>query len=135
MGRSRKYRRRFDCGCRGFGQYCHRCAEGETERRRKVEGRREIRKPRAQGRVMDGVNLAKLPKKVVEKAKQILGWLRQGVHPGAIGGKQFQFDRDQLRIPVGYRYRLLCWRGEEGVKPLKVMSHEAYNSVMRNTRR
>ena len=135
MGRSRKHRQRFDCGHRGFGRYCHRCADAEMGRRRKAEGRRESQERRAQGRVMDGVNLAKLPKKVVQKAKEILGWLRQGVHPGAIGARQFKFDRDWLRIPVGYRYRLLCWRGKEGIKPLKVMSHEAYNPVMRNTHR
>jgi hypothetical protein len=140
--RSRKWRKRFACGHRGFGRYCHRCAEVDRVRRQKTAVQRKqqrlalsVTPKEPQERVMDGVNLAKLPKRVMQKAKQILGWLRQGIHPGAIGGKQFGFDRDVLRIPVGYRYRLLCRRGQDGFKPLKIMSHEAYNSVMRNTRR
>ena len=114
MSRSRKHRKRFACGHRGFGQYCHCCADREAARRKKAELRRE-------------------PKMVMQKAKQILGWLRDGVHPGALGGKQFGFDRDLLRIPVGYRYRLLCRREGQGFEPLEVLSHEAYNPVMRNS--
>ena len=134
MSRSRKHRKRFACGHRGFGQYCHCCADREAARRKKAELRRERKEQRRQEEtIVAGVDLRKLPKMVMQKAKQILGWLRDGVHPGALGGKQFGFDRDLLRIPVGYRYRLLCRREGQGFEPLEVLSHEAYNPVMRNS--
>jgi hypothetical protein len=133
MSRSRKHRKRFACGHRGFGRYCHCCADAAAKRQQQAELRRERKEERRREWTIEGVNLAKLPKVVMQKAQQILAGLRQGKHPGALGGKQFNFDRDLLRIPVGYRYRLLCRRVEGGFQLLEVLSHEAYNPVMRNS--
>ena len=46
-------------------------------------------------------------------------------------GRRFNFDRTLLRIPVSYRYRLLCrWQSGQ-IIPLQVLSHESYNAVAR----
>jgi hypothetical protein len=47
-------------------------------------------------------------------------------------GKRLSFDRTLLRIPVTYRYRLLCRWYSNQVIPLQVLSHEAYNAIARN---
>lgn len=133
MSRSRKHRKRFACGHRGFGQYCHRCADADAQRQRKAALRRVRKEQRKRERSIEGLDLSRLPRMVIQKARQILARLSEGKHPGALGGKQFGFDRDLLRIPVGYRYRLLCRRGADGFQPLEVLSHEAYNPVMRNS--
>ena len=71
---------------------------------------------------------------MIRKARQILEKLTAGFHPGAIGGKRFEFDRDLIRIPIGLRYRLLCRQSDRGIQPLEVMSHEDYNAVAKNKR-
>jgi hypothetical protein len=139
MSRSRKWRKQFGCGHRGYGRFCHCCADREARQRTIARDRKLAQVNREMAwvaeRVVDGVDLRDLPRQVARKAKQVLEEFRQGWHPGAIGGKQFGFDRDVIRVPVGYRYRLLCERVAGVIKPVKVLSHEAYNSVMRNTRR
>ena len=139
MSRSRKWRKRFGCGHRGYGQFCHCCADRDTQQKKVAQGRKMAQVDREMAwvveRVVDGVDLRDLPRQVAQKAKQVLEEFRQGWHPGAMGGKQFGFDRDMIRVPVGYRYRLLCERVAGVIKPIKVLSHEAYNSLMRNTRR
>ncbi|MDX2240082.1 MAG: hypothetical protein NW224_05295 [Leptolyngbyaceae cyanobacterium bins.302] len=56
----------------------------------------------------DPIDLTHLPKPIVIKTRQILAALEQGVSPAQLQGKRFSFDRTLLRIPVTYRYRLLC---------------------------
>jgi len=58
---------------------------------------------------------------IVIKTRQILNALAQGVAPGELKGRRFNFDRTLLRIPVSYRYRLLCrWQAEQ-IVPLQVI--------------
>lgn len=80
----------------------------------------------------DPIDLAHLPKPVVLKTREILAALEQGVPPSQLQGKRFSFDRTLLRIPVGYRYRLLCRWYCDRIVPLQVLTHEAYNAVARN---
>ncbi|HIK31156.1 MAG TPA: hypothetical protein IGS17_18755 [Oscillatoriales cyanobacterium M59_W2019_021] len=133
--RSRRWRKRFDCGHRGFGKYCHCCAVREMRRQAKAVQRKASREERSQQKRFNGFDLSMLPKAMIKKAKSILGKLTQGVHPGALGGKQFQFDRNLMRIPIGYRHRLLCRRKDDGIEPVELMTHEDYNSISHNTRR
>lgn len=129
--RSRRWRKWFSCGHRGFGRYCHCCAYREAQQQAKVAVRREAKLERKQARMLGNWDLAKFPKAVFGKVQNVLEKLIQGVHPGALGGKQFSFDRNILRIPIGYRHRLLCRREEDGIKPLELLSHEDYNTRIR----
>lgn len=150
--RSRLWRKRFGCGHRGFGRYCHRCRDAKLERKRKRRAVREAKRRRIAERAeerrleerwrerqdwldlyrSDAVDLRRLPEPVVVKVRGILVELAKGKALGALLAKRMKFDRTLVRVPVGYRYRLLC-RIEKGVvKPLRVMSHEAYNRVARN---
>jgi hypothetical protein len=80
----------------------------------------------------DPIDLTHLPKPIVLKTRKILAALEQGMAPSQLQGKRLSFDRTLLRIPVTYRYRLLCRWYSNQVIPLQVLSHEAYNAIARN---
>lgn len=80
----------------------------------------------------DRIDLSRLPRRIVIKARQIILALQEGASLHQLRGKRFPFDRTLIRIPVTYRYRLLCRDGEFGIVPLRVMSHEDYNAVARH---
>ncbi|MBD1847425.1 hypothetical protein H6F89_29300 [Cyanobacteria bacterium FACHB-63] len=80
----------------------------------------------------DSIDLKHLPKPIVVKTRRILDLLNRGVAPGELKGRRFNFDRTLLRIPVSYRYRLLCRWQADRIVPLQVMTHEAYNAISRN---
>lgn len=82
----------------------------------------------------DCVDITRLPPKVVAKARQVIEALHSGASLHQLRGKRFVFDRTLIGIPVTYRYRLLCRHLKAGIVPLKVMSHETYNAVVRNRR-
>ncbi|MGB3492298.1 MAG: hypothetical protein WBA57_06195 [Elainellaceae cyanobacterium] len=150
--KSHRWRKRFPCGHRGYGRWCHRCT---VSRRRSLPQlqRRHRSRPRIAARfralaqrqaenqqwqqqfLKDPIPLAHLPKPVAIKTRLILAALEQGTSPTELRGKRFQFDRTLLRIPVGYRYRLLCRWQKDSITPLGVMSHEAYNAIARNKKR
>jgi hypothetical protein len=71
----------------------------------------------------------------VLKARQVLAELQQKLNFVWMEGKSFELDRSLLRFPATYRYQLLCWRDEDGISALVVLSHEAYNAVAENRRR
>ena len=141
--RSRKRRKHFPCGHQGFGQYCHRCCPSRVQipvianavydstRSPKHEAKRQWQ----QSFTNDPIELRHLPKPIVIKTRQILKALNQGAAPGTLKGKHFNFDRTLLRIPVSYRYRLLCRWQAGRIVPLRVLSHEAYNPIAHNTKR
>ncbi len=93
---------------------------------------REAKQQWQQRFAADPIDLTHLPKPIVLKTRQILAALEQGVSPAQLQGRRFSFDRTLLRIPVGYRYRLLCRWYCDRIVPLQVLSHEAYNAVARN---
>jgi hypothetical protein len=133
--RSRRHRKRFECGHRGFGQFCHCCADRRKKREEIVLLRRQKRVRIQQAKADDAIDLRHLPRAIMEKARRVLGMLEEGSSWVGLGGKLFHFDRSLMRIPVGYRYRLLCRRDQSGITPLAVMTHEAYNPVARNKKR
>jgi hypothetical protein len=126
--RSRRWRKWFSCGHRGFGKYCHCCAQREVQQQVKAAVRREEKQRRKQEKMLGDWDLSKFPKAVFGKVQAVLGKLIQGVHPAVLGGKQLGFDRNIMRIPIGYRHRLLCRREEDGIKPIELLSHEDYNT-------
>lgn len=133
--RSRKHRKRFACGHRGYGQFCHRCAEVEAKQAAKRMRRWEAKQTRQANKLQDPVDLSRLPAFAVRKARQIMAALNQGVGYWMFGGKRLQANREVIRIPVSHRYRLLCRSSEAGLEPLKVLSHEAYNPLVRRKNR
>ena len=142
--RSRKRLKQFNCGHRGFGQYCHRCirvaepsqvpvmTDAVVYRPKKAASKNTARQQWRQSFAHDPIDLTHLPKPIVIRARHILASLNQGVVPRSMQGKRFNFDRTLLRIPVSYRYRLLCRWQADRIVPLQVLSHESYNAVARN---
>jgi len=130
--RPRKHKKRFRCGHRGFGQYCHCCADRQKKRQTQQRQRRQQRQQWQQTFANDPIDLTRLPKKIVLKARSILSALSQGQGFWTVLGKRLSFNRQLIRIPVTYRYRLLCRTVGDKVVPLKLLSHEAYNRVARN---
>lgn len=156
---SHKRRKRFACGHLGFGQWCHRCAASKrhtqpkppitvdwqqsktslsrswTVRSQKTARQKAARQQWKQQFQYDPIPLEHLPKPIVVKTRLLLTALVQGRSPGALQGKRFNFDRTLVRIPITYRYRLLCRWQKDGITPLGVMSHEAYNAIARHKKR
>ncbi|TAM97634.1 MAG: hypothetical protein EPN40_07430 [Rhodanobacteraceae bacterium] len=64
---------------------------------------------------------------VLERALDVLGRLKDGAHPLALGGKMLTTRHGDFSIPLGLRYRLLV--DATSLKPLEFLSHEAYNLV------
>ena len=79
----------------------------------------------------DPIDLHKLPKPIVLRAREILEQLAQGVEYYKFKGKWLLgIGRDLIRIPIGRRYRLLIQDiGDNSFQSLKVLSHEAYNAI------
>ncbi|MEA5466872.1 DUF7682 family zinc-binding protein [Leptothoe sp. PORK10 BA2] len=129
--RSRKHKQQFDCGHRGFGQYCHRCADVERLRQAKRVARKAAKRQRQAPFEKDLINLRGLPQPIVKKARAVLAALSEGTHYWQLGGKRLHSWREVIRIPITRRYRLLCQNGGNRVNPVKVVSHEAYNTLVR----
>ena len=150
--RSRKRLNQFNCGHRGFGQYCHRCirvaepsqvpvmTDVVVYRPKKAAFKNTARQQWRQSFAHDPIDLTHLPKPIAIRVRHILASLNQGVAPRLMQGKRFNFallrryrkGRTLLRIPVSCRYRLLCrWQSGQ-IIPLQVLSHESYNAVSRN---
>ena len=80
----------------------------------------------------DPIPLKHLPKPIVLRTRKILKALAQGTPPSTLKGKRFKFDRTLLRIPISYRYRLICRWQDGSITPLIVLSHEDYNAIAHN---
>lgn len=135
MSRSRKWRKRFGCGHRGFGQVCQVCRvtigavalEREVRRREQVEWNDLFE--------LDPIDLRKLPKTIVLKTRTIVAALGDGRDYRLFLGKRFEFDRSVIRIPVTYRYRMICHEVNGIWTPREVLSHEDYNPRVRRKNR
>jgi hypothetical protein len=135
----------FPCGHRGKGQFCHRCAalesEGATQpaqppqpQSSEPEGAKsEERLDKAQWEATfedDPIDLHHLPtKQLVLRAREILEAVGRGAPWHQFNGKRLQHDRNVVSVPLGRRYRLLFRTDEGSPKPVKVLSHEAYNGT------
>ena len=130
--RSRLHKKHFSrCGHRGFGQYCHRCADIADRKHSIAMESKILRDQWVETYDHDPIDLHELPKPIVLRARKILEQLAQGVEYYKFKGKRLLgVDRDLIRIPVGRRYRLLIQDiGNNTFQSLKVLSHEAYNSI------
>ena len=140
--RSRKHRKRFSCGHRGFGQYCHRCAQQQRLTEQLTDSRHKRLQQRQQQKLAwqqtfedDAVDLRRLPKPVILKAREILSQLANGTPYWQLAGRRLQSARWIIRIPVTRRYRLLCRDDGDGPMPIRVVSHEDYNLLVNRVHR
>lgn len=123
----------FQCGHTGKGSFCHRCA---TERRvdllkqAATQELKSIQEEKRKAAAEAGVDLAGMPKQVINKSLEIINGLKQGVPYTQYFGKRL-VRRDMISIPIGRDYRMLCRDEAGGVTPLEVLSHEAYNRRVR----
>lgn len=129
--RSRKQKQKFSCGHRGLGQYCHCCA---ARRAKKSQQKRPKSSLHSQC-LPDPIDLSHLPQSIATKASKILAALAQGKGYWQLGGRRLKAVPGVIRIPVTHRYRLLCWEEQGRIVPWRVLSHEAYNPLVRNQRR
>lgn len=139
MSRSRKQKQVFACGHRGFGQWCHACAAQRSAQPAFQEHRdRPQLATRQQWQATfqaDPIDLTHLPKQVVAVARRQISFLAAGGAYRELGGKRLKGNRSILSIPVTQHYRLLCHITSHQITPMRVLSHEAYNAIARNTRR
>ena len=140
--RPRKHKKRFRCGHRGFGQYCHCCADRQARQQVNRQARQQEKQVAREAKqhwrasfARDTIDLTQLPKRIVLKARNILAALEQGTRYWQVAGKRLQAARDIVRIPVTRRYRLLCRDDGQSLTPLAVMSHEDYNPLFRSPKR
>jgi hypothetical protein len=121
-------KRNFPCGHSGKGKFCHSCAAITKAREAKMHARQHRRLVKAELAAADPIDLscvAHLPS-LQSEARLILSKVRDGTHPCALKGKPIRSSNGQiLSVPVGYAYRLMfdC----ESLRPLRLLSHEAYN--------
>lgn len=133
--RSRLHRKRFVCGHRGYGKYCHRCADRKAQKQIKLAQKTLQRDQWKATFAKDEIDLQHLPKQIVLKARKVLAELSVGTDYWEVSGKRLNIVREIVRIPITRRYRLLCHHDGKSVKPLKIMSHEEYNPLFRNPKR
>lgn len=72
-----------------------------------------------------------LPNNVLEKAQEIIEKIENGVHFSTLQGKRMLFDREMVSIPVNYSYRIIARDTESGLRIKCVVSHEAYNKIIK----
>ena len=138
MSRSRKYKKAFACGHQGFGQWCHACVVQQRVKQsaRKSRDRHPQQQQQWQAAFQpDQIDLTHLPKHIVPIARHKISFLMAGGSYRQLGGKRIRCNRSLLSIPVTRNYRLLCHITSHQITPQQVLSHEAYNSIVRNTRR
>ena len=130
--RPRLHKKYFpSCGHRGFGTYCHRCSDIAHRKQTIAQESHILRSQWLETYDHDPIDLTHLPKPIVLRARKILEKLAQGKEYYKLQGKRLLgIDRDLIRIPVTRRYRLLIQDiGNNSFQSLKVLSHEAYNTI------
>ncbi|MDJ0569564.1 MAG: hypothetical protein QNJ53_11015 [Pleurocapsa sp. MO_192.B19] len=116
-------KKRFNCGHKGFGQICHRCAQADAiwqqEKQRKQDWEASFNQ--------DLINLRNLPKNVVLKSRRIIQQLAEHPDYRQFHGKRLRHNRFVISIPINRSYRLLCRDRGQFLSPEAVISHEDYN--------
>ncbi len=123
-----KRKKTFPCGHKGMGQFCHTC---HNEKKVQISKEKERQEKYAWNALFskDVVDLSKLPnRKLVLKARDILEKIASGWPYQQLKGKQLNHDRQILSIPVNQDYRLLFKRRQQHWLPIKLLSHEEYNT-------
>ena len=118
-----KRKRTFPCGHRGYGKFCHHCAQQEHNRSLKQRQKDEWKQTFA----ADPIDLQALPREIVVKARQTIQGLADGRDYREFSGKRLEHDRSIISIPVTRSYRMLCRAAGSTVTPVKVITHEEYN--------
>lgn len=79
----------------------------------------------------DPIDLRHLPKPIVLKVRAILKKLAQGTEYYKLQGKRLiGIDRDLISLRVSRGYRMLLQDcGNNTFQPVRVLTHEAYNSI------
>ncbi|HPP00593.1 MAG: hypothetical protein HPY51_20610 [Candidatus Omnitrophica bacterium] len=124
-------KRIFECGHKGKGKFCHRCAQEKEQRENEQQraARREAAKKQwAASFEQDPVDLRGFPKGIVRKARHVLTRIQAGASIAELGGKRMHYDRHILSIPVGNGYRLICQDRNGRVVPQLLLTHEDYNN-------
>lgn len=92
--RSRKHKKRFACGHRGFGQYCHRCANHQVRKRAKTDLKKSQKAQWEATFANDEIDLSGLPTHIIGKTRRVLAELSQGTHYWEVSGKRLQMMRE-----------------------------------------
>ena len=118
-------RKRFPCGHRGRGQYCHRCAQergGAHRRAAAREGRLALAE-------LLGVPATDFPDKILRRAAAI----HQEVAAQGLlalrrrGAKKILSLDNVLSVPVGHHHRLLFVVDHDIPRYLELLTHEQYD--------
>ena len=128
----------FDCGHKGNGSYCHRCA---TENARKqadqlsadaVSRAKAEQKARLQARKVDDVldlSLLDHIPSLQDSAREIIRSVQHKPDFRPFYGKRLAVVNNEITsVKVGDRYRLLF--ATESAAPLGIYSHESYNTLI-----
>ena len=115
----------FSCGHKGFGQFCHRCAQINAISAQK----QKLRQDWEASFERDSIDLRNLPKNVVLKSRRIIQQLAQETDYRQFRGKRLRHNRCVISIPINRSYRLLCRDRGQFLSPEAVVSHEDYNVV------
>lgn len=120
-------RKLFPCGHKGKGKYCHRC---EQEKKLLIE-KKNAQKEHEEWESLferDPVDLRPLEKKVlVDKARDIIEKIYNGVQYLVFKGKRLRYDRNVVSIPINRDYRLIFHDIDGVLHVHKLMKHEDYN--------
>ena len=135
MSRSRRWKKQFDCGHRGFGRVCQVCRPAIVAASLRKEIQRQEQEEWNALFELDSIDLRKFPKAVVLRTRTIVAALLGGEDYRLFLGKRFGFDRSVIRIPVTYRYRLVCHEVDGVWTPTELLSHEDYNPRVRRKSR
>jgi len=136
MGRrSRRHKKRFPCGHRAFGRECPICKPRRQAAAAALAQRQTKRDRWRATFAEDPIDLEAFPPRIVKKARNVLQRLESGTPYFQLGGSRLTRDRTIIRIPVTRDYRLLCEVEDGKAVPKRLISHEAYNAIVSNTRR
>lgn len=126
-------KRQFECGHSGKGKYCHRCMQDQVVKALSEAGAKRVpttgRERRQLERldVIDLSALSHLPALQV-KARTILAAIASGARYTDFAGKRLEsMQMEVVSIPIGNKWRLI-YRGKP-LRPIELLSHEAYNNA------
>jgi|GEM_PF-480738 hypothetical protein len=81
----------------------------------------------------DPISLQGLPVTVTKRCREIFARLQTSVNYNhQLRGKRLRFDRTVISIPLPHYYRMLCRDEGRAIVPLRVVSHQEYNKIVRN---
>jgi plasmid maintenance system killer protein len=129
-------KKKFECGHIGHGKYCHRCEQELAAR--KIEIDRQIDGQNRRNNWLrtfeeDSISLKNIQDKecVLRKARSIIEKITNGVPIHQLRGKHIKQCKNIVSIPVGRDYRLIYRTTSTGYAAECVLSHEQYNSYIR----